>query len=119
MAADELEPAWQLQRAELLCDDVVVERRGKEGFGRGERDGGVVALVRAVHRDEHAVVRRRWRADVDHATTEREPVVLAAEVAVAFPHLSRARGPEDRRQLGIGLTEHRAAYRLGAARLHP
>ena len=89
--AEHLEAAGHAHVGEALADDVVGERRGEERLDRGERDGGVVALVASVQRHEHIGVDRRRRAQVDHAPAERELVLEHVELLAAQQHASRPR----------------------------
>ena len=70
-AMHDLEAARDRDRAEGLLDHVVVERTAEERLGRGQRDRGVVALVRAVQRQEEVVVHVARRAHVDEPAPER------------------------------------------------
>ena len=54
-----------------------------EALGRGQRDRGVVGLVRAVQRQEHVGILRAGTAEVDEPAADREHVARHAEVDVA------------------------------------
>ena len=56
----------------------VAERRGEERLDRGERDGRVVALVRAVQREEDVGVDRRRGAQIEQPPPDGERVVDAS-----------------------------------------
>ncbi len=78
----------------------------EEALDCRQRRGRVVALVRAVQRQEHTVVRRVRSEEVEHPATERERVGLHTEVSAARDDSSRAALEEDRHELGILLAEH-------------
>ena len=50
LARDDFESARQPQTCERLGHHLVEERRAEERFSRGQRQRGVVTLMRAVHR---------------------------------------------------------------------
>ena len=58
MAADELEASGRPHACERAAHRVGIERRADERLRRGQRDRGVVALMRAVQRHEHVGVAR-------------------------------------------------------------
>ena len=90
-------PGHHARSAKPSRHDVARERRVEERLDRGEGDGGVVALVAAVERQEHVGVDRRRRPEVEQPAAERRAgsrrtsKSLAAHRAPRLPAL----GPED------------------------
>ena len=57
MASDDFEPSRRSNRRKRVAREIGRHRRTDERFNRRQRDRGIVALVRAVQRDEHAGIR--------------------------------------------------------------
>ena len=89
-AVDDLEPAGHLHPHEPGLDDLGVERPGEERLDRGDGQGGVLTLVRAVQGDEHVVEQAARRAHVDEPPADRDLVRLGDEVVAAHPQRSPA-----------------------------
>ena len=104
--AQHLEAAGRGDRGEGLLHHLGVERlfRAEEGLQRGDRDGGVLGLVRAVQRHQQVLVAARDALDGDHlaadgdgAGFDAELDAFEAERDVGFlglfqQHLGRVRG---------------------------
>ncbi len=82
LGAHDLQPAGARRRGEALREHVVVDgvvAAAEERLDRGDRDGGVLRLVRAEHREEHVAVRAREALHADDLATDREGRVEEAE----------------------------------------
>ena len=95
-APDDLEPPGSWTAANASATTSASSGHAEERLDRGERDGGVVALVGAVQRQEDVVVGRAGRAQVEQPAADGEPVLRRTEVLVAQPHASRLGRAEDR-----------------------
>ena len=75
LVPEDLEAPGHPHRGEALLHDVVVEGRVEEALDRGEGDGGVVALVGAMEREEHVGVHGQGRLQGEQPTAEAELVL--------------------------------------------
>ena len=89
LVPEDLEAPGHPHRGEPLLHDVARERRLEEALDRGEGDGGVVALVVAVEREEHVGVHGQGRLEGEQPAAEAELVLGAVEVELAPPHDAR------------------------------
>ena len=102
---------------EAFDDQFARHGRGKERLHGRQRHHGIVTLMPAVQWHEHIGVDSGGRAQVDHATTERQLVLQDVEVGAAQEVDGATGRHEAVCELGVGFTDHHRTPRLDDAGL--
>jgi dihydrofolate synthase/folylpolyglutamate synthase len=117
LVSDHLETTRCAHAAERVGHELCVEGTPEERLRGGERQRRVVGLVRAVQGEEHVVVRRVRRVEVDDTPTDGELVGAHTEVDVATDHRRGMAGEKGGHEVGTGLAEDERRRRLDDPRL--
>ncbi len=91
VAADDFQAPGCSHPAERVVHDIARKLRVDEGFRGGERNGRVVALVRAVQRQEHIRILGARCVEMEMPAADGEVVATHAEVDVTADERARHR----------------------------
>ena len=120
-APEHFETAGHAHRSEALFHDIGRERVAEERLRRGERDGGIGALVGTVQRDEDVLITPARGPKGHQPATHGDPVGRAAEVTPEDPDRGGAHlvspGQGDVEEIRGQLPQHHPAARLDDAGL--